>query len=646
MRIKHLLLGKPRDVHDPHLFHKISLIAFLAWVGLGADGLSSSAYGPDEAFRAILDHRYLAVALALATAGTVFIISLAYSRLIEHFPAGGGGYVVATKLLGPSWGVISGCALLVDYVLTITTSMAAAVDQVFSFIPPHYAHLKLGIECALIVVLILLNLRGVKESVAVVVPIFMLFIVTHAIVLVGCLVMHGHNLPAMAGQLSDGLRSDYHQLGLWAIFLIFMNAYSRGAGTYTGIEAVSNGVPIMREPRVATAKRTMLYMAASLAITAGGILLCYVLVNAAPEEGKTLNAVLIERLGFGSWFVVLSLVAEGGLLFVAAQTGFIDGPRVMANMSLDGWLPHRFSVLSERLTMHYGVLLIGGASIMSLFYTGGDVTALVTMYSINVFVTFSLSQLGMCRFWIAKRREESAAWLRPLLLHSVALTLCALILIMVVVEKFTEGGWMTLLVTSALIGLCWLIRRHYRDVQARLRHLSEILVDLPKSSHVAPADAVLDPAQPTAVMLVAAYSGLGVHSLLAVLRTFPRHYKQVVFASVGVLDSGNFKGAEEVEHLEVKVRADLEKYCELARGLGLPAAFRLGSGIDPVSEAVKLCEGIAGEFPRAVFFGGKLIFQRETWWGRVLHNETAFAIQRRLQWLGRPMLVLPVRVGG
>ncbi|HTQ30362.1 MAG TPA: APC family permease [Opitutaceae bacterium] len=645
MRFKHLLLGKPRDVHDPHLFHKISLIAFLAWVGLGADGLSSSAYGPDEAFRGILEHRYLAVALALATAGTVFIISFAYSRLIEHFPAGGGGYVVATKLLGPSWGVVSGCALLVDYVLTITVSIASAVDQVFSFIPPHYVNLKFPIECVLIVALIILNLRGVKESVSVVVPIFMLFVVTHAIALVSCLIVYGHNLPAVAAEMGAGVRQDYHQIGLWAVFLIFMNAYSRGAGTYTGIEAVSNGVPIMREPRVATAKRTMLYMAASLAITAGGILLGYLLVNAAPEEGKTLNAVLLERLNFGEWFVVLSLLAEGGLLLVAAQAGFIDGPRVMANMSLDGWLPNRFSSLSERLTTHYGVLLIGGAAIAGLVYTGGDVTTLVTMYSINVFVTFSLSQLGMCRFWLQRRREAGAAWRRPLALHGVALTLCTLILVMVVVEKIGEGGWVTLLVTSALIALCWLIRRHYRGVRARVRQLSEILDDLPKSSHPASADAPLDPAQPTAVLLVAGFSGLGVHSLLAVMRTFPRHYRQVVFASVGVLDSGNFKGVEEADRLEVQVRANLDKYCELACGLGLPAASRLAMGIDPVAEAVRLCEKIAEEFPRAVFFGGKLVFRRETWWNRLLHNETAFAIQRRLQWLGRPMLVMPVRVG-
>jgi amino acid transporter len=642
MSFKQTLLGKPRDIHDPKLYHNITLIAFLAWVGLGADGLSSSAYGPDEAYRAILDHPYLAVFLTLATAGTVVIISLAYSRLIEHFPAGGGGYVVATKLLSPTFGVISGCALLVDYVLTITTSMASAIDQIFSFIPPAYDHWKLSIECLLIVALTIMNLRGVKESVTVVVPIFMVFIITHVIVLVGCLVIYGHKIPALAHDFSQSLHSDVKTMGLWAVFLVFMNAYSRGAGTYTGIEAVSNGVPIMREPRVATARRTMVYMGASLAITAGGILLGYYLVGVHPEEGQTLNAVLVERLGFGQWFVVLTLVAEGGLLIVAAQTGFIDGPRVMANMAVDSWLPHRFSALSERLTMHYGVMLIGAAALLSLYGTGGQVDTLVTMYSINVFVTFSLSQLGMVRFWWHKR-AEGAGSRGDMGMHLVALALCVLILVMVVYEKFFEGGWITMVVTAALIVLCMLIRRHYQEIRTRVAQLTKILEDLPATARPdVPHE--LSPSAPTAVLLVASFSGLGVHSLLAVMRTFPKHYHQVVFASVGVIDSGSFKGEAEIVALEKQTGDGLVQYVELARRLGLPATSRHLIGTDQVSSAEELCAGIAATYPRAVFFGGKLIFKHETWFSRILHNESAFAIQRRLQWRGLPMVVLPVRV--
>src|SRR5512145_2576156 len=134
--LRRLLFGAPRDVQDPRTHHHLSLVALLAWVGLGADGLSSSAYGPDEAFRALGNHGYLAVALALATAITVLVISVAYSQIIERFPFGGGGYVVATALLGPKVGVVSGAALLVDYVLTISVSIASGGDAVFSFLPP------------------------------------------------------------------------------------------------------------------------------------------------------------------------------------------------------------------------------------------------------------------------------------------------------------------------------------------------------------------------------------------------------------------------------------------------------------------------------------------------------------------------------
>src|SRR5271165_3106818 len=137
-RLRRLIFGPPRDLKDPRLFRNLSLIPFFAWLGLGADGLSSSAYGPDEAYRTLGDHTYLAAYLALATALTVLIISYAYDRIIEHFPSGGGGYLVATRLLGKRAGVVSGCALIVDYVLTIATSLSSGTDALFSFLPPAW----------------------------------------------------------------------------------------------------------------------------------------------------------------------------------------------------------------------------------------------------------------------------------------------------------------------------------------------------------------------------------------------------------------------------------------------------------------------------------------------------------------------------
>lgn len=648
-RLKRLLVGAPRDIEDPKVHHRISLIAFMAWVGLGADGLSSSAYGPEETFKALGEHYYLAVVLALAMAATIFIISYAYSRIIEHFPLGGGGYVVATRLLGPRFGLLSGSALLIDYVLTISVSLAAGTDAFFSFLPPDYQPYKLAAAVGATAILTLLNLRGVKESVTVLLPVFMLFIVTHAIVILGTIGIHMSDAPAVAREVTGKFQTGLSTLGWAGMAALCLRAYSMGAGTYTGIEAVSNGLAIMREPKVETGKRTMLYMALSLALTASGIILCYLLLHARPEAGKTMNAVLIERFtaesgwfGTGAWFVITALFAEAALLFVAAQAGFIDGPRVMANMANDGWLPHRFASLSDRLTVQDGILLMSGASLATLLYTGGNTGTLVLMYAINVFITFCLTEGSMIRFWLSNR-VKYPDWNRKIVIHVMGFTLCFSILVVNTYEKFGEGGWVTLVATSALVALCYYIKHHYGKVQNNLKRLDEILVELPQEPEPAPA-VKLDKKAPTAVLLVGAYRGLGVHCLLAVQRLFPTYFKNFIFVSVGVVDSVTFHGVEAVDEVRERTEAALKKYVELARGWGLAADYRLALGVDVVDEAEQLCHQIVKDYPRCIVFAGKLVFEREGWSQRLLHNETAFQLQRRLQFSGLNSMVLPVRV--
>jgi amino acid transporter len=205
-RLARWLIGRKRDFHDPSVFHKVSLIAFLAWVGLGADGLSSSAYGPEEAFKALGPHTYLAVALALATTLTVFLIAYAYSRIIEQFPLGGGGYVVASRLLGRRAGMTSGSALVIDYMLTIAISIAAGGEAIFSLLGPEWngarvlgvVPLKLVVELIAVMLLIMLNLRGVKESVTILTPIFLAFLATHAVLIGGVLLGRIHEIPLVA----------------------------------------------------------------------------------------------------------------------------------------------------------------------------------------------------------------------------------------------------------------------------------------------------------------------------------------------------------------------------------------------------------------------------------------------------------------
>jgi amino acid transporter len=648
-----LVIGRPRDFKDPGVFHKISLAVFLAWVGLGSDAITSSAYGPEECYRALMEHgnaTYLAIFLALAMTATVFVMSYAYSRIIEHFPSGGGGYLVASKLLGEKAGVVSGSALLVDYVLTITVSIASGGDAVFSLLPLQWHIWKLPAEFFVILVLIILNIRGVKESVAPLVPVFLLFLATHAILVLGGVGSHLGEAPRVAREVSAGLSSGLRQYGTWGLFMILMTAYSRGAGTYTGIEAISNGLQIMREPRVLTGKRTMAALAISLAFTAGGILLCYLLFGVHPQDGKTLNGVLVETFSarwqvagipLGKVFVVLTLASEGALLFVAAQTGFIDGPRVMANMAVDSWLPRRFASLSDRLTTKDGVLMLGLAAIALLVFSHGSVDALVVMYAINVFITFSLSQLGMCRLWLAERRQQRP-WLRQIVVHVVGLVMCVGILAFTVVLKFRQGAWLTIVVTAALVGLCLVVKAHYRAVA---RQLALLDADLGSIAGMDGAGGEPELAKPTAVLLVGKFGGLGVHSMLSIQRTYPGYFSNLVFVSVAVHDSGTFKGTAEVDAQRRAVDESAQKYVALARSLGWNSACRTAEGLDPVQEATRLCIALSQEYPRVVFFAGKLIWKRETWAQRILHNETAYQVERRLHWKGLAMSVLPVRVG-
>lgn len=651
-RLTEFLFGKPKDPLDPKVFHQISLIAFLAWVGLGADGLSSSAYGPEEAYIALGRHFYLALPLALLMAVTVFVISASYSHIIELFPTGGGGYLVATKLLGPTAGLISGSALVVDYMLTITISIASSADALFSFFPASAQPFKLIVQGLLIFGLIILNLRGVRESVIALLPIFLLFIVMHAVaILIGLLTNLG-DLPSVVVNSYKEVSRDTQSLGLLATLAILLHAYSLGGGTYTGIEAVSNGLQILREPKVETGKRTMLYMASSLAFTASGILLCYLLIRVNPEPGKTLNATLFSGIfagflgpdsGLTTPLTVLILSTEAALLIVAAQAGFLDGPRVLSNMSLDSWAPHRLSHLSDRLITRNGVWFMGLASLAFLFYTRGDVKLLVVMYSINVFLTFTLSQLGMCRHWWEARRSE-LQWRRKLGVNGLGLLFTSLILVVTVTTKFTEGGWVTLSVTLVFVLLCQAVHGHYDRVKTALKTLDDTLLTLPFQPNLSEPVPAKDPQAPTAVLIVRDFEGIAIHTLLNVQRLFPNHFKNVIFVSVGVIDTGQFKGRQEIEGLRRKTQENLQSFVEYATCLGWYAESRYSLGVDLIQELKVLCEGVAKEFPRIVFFSGKLVFEEENFFARLLHNHTPFTLQQELHFSGHDMMILPIRV--
>jgi amino acid transporter len=654
-RLKRAIIGEARDVRDPGLFRKLSLAALLAWIGLGGDGLSSSAYGPEEAFRVLGGHTFLGIFVALATAVTIFVITAGYSQIVELFPGGGGGYLVASKLLSPSLGMISGSALLIDYILTITLSIASGADAIFSFLPSGWLPYKLVLAVAGVAGLTILNLRGVRESVMPLVPVFLLFLATHIFAILYALFSNGATFMAMSGTASADIGRATGELGAFGVFILILRSYSMGAGTYTGIEAVSNGMPILREPRVQTARRTMRYMAGSLAFMAVGLMIGYLLYNVGPVNGKTFNAVLFEKMTLG-WgipgyvFVLITLISEAVLLFVAAQTGFLGGPRILANMSMDRWLPQQFSLLSERLVIKNGIFLMGGASVVLMLASRGSVQLLVVLYAINVFITFCLSQSGMVRHWW-RGRKKIKTWRRKLFVNGVGLILCGFILVSQIVLKFGQGGWITILITGSVAFIAVVIKRFYTRTFKKLKRLDHLMeaavapapdseVEEEKKKH-APR---FQPKAKTAVLLVSGFNGMGFHTLLNVIKVFGGTFRNFIFMQTGIIDADRFKGADDLEKLSAHVQDGLSRYVEFARSQGHHAEAVSAIGTDIADEITTLAQKIFKRNPNSVFFGGQIVFAEETFLSRVLYNHTTFAVQRRLHREGIPFIIMPIRM--
>ncbi|MGD9108640.1 MAG: APC family permease [Gammaproteobacteria bacterium] len=643
-KVKRVLFGPPRNPMHRDTRRHISLIAFFAWVGLGADGLSSIAYGPEQAFIALGHHAYLALFLAIMIAITVFVISLAYNQVIELFPSGGGGYKVATRLIGPYAGLVSGTALILGYVLTMAVSIASGVDALFSFLPQYFQEYKLLTELCLLLFMMYLNLRGMKESIKIFLPIFLGFVVTHVAIILYGISIHAdhfhlvvHNAWAETSKVSASV-------GWFMIVALLLRAYSIGGGTYTGLEAVSNNVNNLAEPRVRTGKWTMLYMAISLSFTAAGILLLYLLFSAQPVVGKTLNAVvfgsILQSIPYGHAWVILLLLLEAGLLFIGANTGFLGGPSVLANMAIDSWVPHRFRHLSSRLVVQNGIVLFTVLSVLILLWTSGNVTKLVILYSTSVFLTFTMSLFGLTRYWWKGRKRKAKKWPFRLFLSVVGLIVCLFILVTVIIAKFTQGGWLTIVINGTVITLCILIRRHYKSIKKLILKLDRTFTF--SVSPVEDFKLSIDPDQPTAVFFVGTSIGETMHTLLWAQRMFPNHFKNFIFISVGVVNVDTYESDKALKSMQKKVNRRLQYFVNYAEQNGIPAKAYCDYGTDHIAKLANIAQQVKQEFKEPIFFAARMVLKHENWLTRLLHNETPVSLQRSLHMQGMQMIILPV----
>jgi hypothetical protein len=320
-------------------------------------------------------------------------------------------------------------------------------------------------------------------------------------------------------------------------------------------------------------------------------------------------------------------------------------------MALDRWFPTKFAMLSDRLVTQKGILLMGGAALITMVLTNGSVKYLVVLYSINVFITFFLSQLGMVRHWWQVRGKEGQ-WEKKLFINGLGLILTFGILITVTILKFYEGGWITLILTGSLVTIALLTKRHYRNTHKLLNRLDELVTVAEASCPAFPGEhgtdkelkVKYDPQDKTAVLLVNGFNGLGLHTLFSIIRLFGGTFKNFVFIQAGVLDAGNFKGVEEVANMKAEVRKELDRYVHYMRCHGYYAASYSSFGTDVVDEIAGLTPRILERFPNAILFGGQLVFPKTTFLSGVFHNYTIFAVQRRFYSEGIPVVILPIRV--
>jgi hypothetical protein len=431
---------------------------------------------------------------------------------------------------------------------------------------------------------------------------------------------------------------------------LLLAAYSLGGGTYTGIEAVSNNIHTLAEPRIRTGKTTMMYMAASLAFIASGIILLYLLWRVEPVEGQTLNAVVFRYIT-ESWTVfgqpigpaVVSavLIFEAGLLFVAANTGFLGGPAVLSNMAHDEWVPHQARSLSNRLVTQNGIVLMGLAALAVLILSRGAVGLLVVLYSMSVFCAFALTLLGMCVYW-AKQPTQWPERLGRLALSGIGFLVCAGILAMISIDRFSEGGWVTILLVGLLSWAFARVRRHYHETRIRLERADRVFARKVTEPKGPPPP--LEPTAPTALFLIGGNLGTGMHSLLWVRRLFPQQFHNFIFVRTGEVDTASFGGEAHLEQMTHEVDDMLNYFVAYCHNHNMAAEAYKGFGTDPVDTLVKIVEKIVAKYPNSIVFASKLIFEDDAWWTRVLHNQTALTMQRQLHLRGIQMVILPMIV--
>jgi amino acid transporter len=462
---KRLLIGRPLATSESdhqRLPKSIALATF------SSDAISSTAYATEEILFVIaVGGSSLALGLtklvpiAIVVALLLAIVSISYRQTIFSYPSGGGSYIVSRENLGETPSLIAGASLLVDYILTVAVSVASGVAAILS-IPTfhHLAHLRVPMCIGLVALVTIANLRGIKESGrAFAVPTYVYIVSFAAMVGYGLWkVFLGHYEPV---PFDPARAHDVAEVGGSLSLFLLLRGFSSGAVALTGVEAISNGVPAFRRPESRNAATTLTWMAVILGTLFLGLSVLATRLHPFPTHTETINSQMARAVfGEGVFYWVLQL-STCAILALAANTAFADFPRLSSIIAKDGYLPRQFANRGDRLVFSNGIVFLAIAASILVVIFGGVVTALIPLYAIGVFTSFTLSQSGMVRYHL-RRRE--AGWRRSTLINGVGAAATFLVMMIVAITKFTKGAWVPIVVIPVVIALFKVINRHYRSV--------------------------------------------------------------------------------------------------------------------------------------------------------------------------------------
>lgn len=476
MRILDLLFGKPLASSE----ERAEQIGSVAGVGIfGIDALSSAAYGPEAALVLLIplgaagDHLILPLMVAIIVLLT--LVYLSYRQTIEAYPHGGGSYTVSTENLGTGPGLLAAAALMIDYILTVAVSISAGVEALVSAVPSLQPH-TLALCLAILALLTLINMRGVRDAgIAFLIPTYLFVFTLLVVIAVGLgktALAGGHPHAVVA---APALPLATAGISAW----LLLKAFASGCTAMTGVEAVSNGVMAFRDPTVRTARRTLTIIVVVLAILLIGIALLsrYYHIGATIPDSPGYQSVL-SQLTFAvmgrDWFYYLTMGAVLVAVSLAANPAYQDFPRLAKAIAAHNYLPHVFLLRGRRLIHSHGIYALVLLSAIILIIFGGITDRLIPLYAIGVFIAFTLSQFGMVVHW---RRHHGPGWRRKMIVNGVGGAATGLTTLIVLVAKFVDGAWLTALLIPVLIFAMVIVRRHYDRVSAETANPAPLRVE-------------------------------------------------------------------------------------------------------------------------------------------------------------------------